>query len=355
MNLNYLRTWTEQLPTGDRLYSLLAIGLIAAAVLGGCLFISLAIVPQWRARGQLASKLAEVQQQLVEAERKGEKNPEQLKEKLATTQAKLNEAASVFFSESEAAEVLNNLYQYASESGVEIINLQTQPSSGEKKGAYDIRAFQLQVEGAFPKLMDFVSRIEEAALESFIIANVNIIEGEMLPTLTMDITLYTSPHSSGAAVPATSGATRPATPADLAQVNEALAFAWASGEWKQAIDLINQILTIEPHYDDMVEKLYAAYVNYGYQLWEEGDTGGATTQFNLALEIKPEGEEALAGLQQAAATPSPTLTVEEQLAQRLHEPWAAEDWEEVIKFDRADTGDQPRLRRFDREALRSSC
>ncbi|GEM_PF-600752 len=119
-------------------------------------------------------------------------------------------------------------------------------------------------------------------------------------------------------------------------------------EWGEVIGLIEQILAINPDNADMVEKLYAAYVNYGRQLAEEGDPDGAVAQFNSALKIKPDGVEAQAGLEQAATqVPTPTPAVvpistpalaEEQLVQRLHESWAiasdddrrAEEWEEVI-------------------------
>ncbi len=331
--MNYLNNWREYIPTGERLYSLLAIVAIIAIGLGYFFFISFSIVPQLRVRDELISQLASAEKALMEAKRAREESPDQLREQVATAQATLNEAANVFLSESQAAEVLNKLYQYAGESGVEIVALQTQPSpQEEKKGnVYDARTFQLQVRGDFPRLVGFVSQIKEAAFKSFVITNVNIAEGaedeesKEQHILTMNITLYTSPYSSGAGV-------QPTPPASLTQLNEALVAAWASGEWSQAIGLIKQILAIDPQYDDMVEKLYTAYVNYGYQLLAEGNAGGAITQFNLALEIKPGGEEATAGLQQAATTPSPTLTVEEQLAQRLHEPWAAENWPEVISL-----------------------
>jgi LysM repeat protein len=323
--MNYLENWREHIVAKERLYSLLALVVIIAIGFGDFLFVKSFIVPQLRVRKELASQLASAEKDLMGAEKAQEQAPEGLREQVATAQATLNEAANVFLSEAQAAEALNRLYQYASESGVEITDLQTQPSPmEEKKGVYDVRMFRLQVEGALPKLTDFISRIKEAAFKSFIITNVNITKGEELHTLTMDITLYTSPYSSGAVVQA--------TPASLTQLNEALAVTLASRDWEQVIDLINQILAIDPYYDDMVEKLYAARVNYGYQLLGEGDTGRAATQFNLALEIKPDGEEAIAGLQQAVATPPPTLTVEEQLAQHLHEAWAAENWEEVISL-----------------------
>ena len=105
---------------------------------------------------------------------------------------------------------------------------------------------------------------------------------------------------------------------------EGLHEPWAAEDWKQVIELIEQILAIKPNYDDMAEKLYAARVNYGLQLIEQGNPDQAVVQFNRALEIKPDGAEAQAGLEQAR-----TLTVG-QLEQSLHESWAAEDWEEVI-------------------------
>lgn len=322
--MNYLENWREYIPDKERLYPLLAIVVIIAIGLGYFLFINSSIIPQLRVRKELVSQLASAERDLREAEKNQQGAPERLKQQVATAQATLNEAADFFLSESQAAEALNKLYQYASESGVEIINMQAQPSPEGKKSVYDVRTFRLQVKGTLPKLTDFISRIKEATFKSFLITNVNITESQELHTLTMDITLYTSPYSSGTVVQE--------TPTSLTQLNEALAIAVATRDWEQVISLINQILAIDPDYDDMVEKLYAAHVNYGYQLLEEGNTDGAATQFNLALEIKPGGEEAIAGLQQASTTPSPTLTAEEQLAQRLDEAWAAENWEEVISL-----------------------
>lgn len=337
--MNYLRNWKEYIPSGKRLYSLLAVVIIIAAVLGDVLFTIFSILPQWRIRSELTFQLAAAEQQRLDAERTQGEGPDKLREQLEAAQAELDEAASLFFSESQAAEVLNNLYQYAEESDVEILNLQNlQGQSGpeegeeEKKGIYDVRAFQLQVAGAVPNLIAFMSRIKEATFKSFTISNVNIVEGEELHTLTMDITLYTSPYSSGAAGQAEPIIIPTATPIDLTQLEESLATAWTSENWDQAIDIINQILAVDPDHDDVMEQLYTAHVNYGYQLLADGDSSGAIAQFNLALEIKPGGEEAVTGLQQASVTPTPTLTTEEQLEQRLDEAWEAGDWEEAISL-----------------------
>jgi tetratricopeptide (TPR) repeat protein len=330
--MSFLDDWREYLPSQERLYAVVGLVVIVAIGVGDFLFVRSSIIPQLRARQALISQLASAEKELREAQQTQGDTPERLREQVATAEATLDEVANRFLSESQAAGVLNRLYEHASESGVAIVNLQTQPGSGEKQDVYDPRRFRLQVEGTLPKLIEFVSRIKEAALESFKITDVNITEGEVLHTLTLDITLYTSPYASATGVQDMPAVPPLATTTVLPQLEQALVAAWASEEWAQAIDLINRIRAIDPSYDDMADKLYTAHINYGYQLLEQEDVDGATAQFHAALEIKPGGEEVAAGLQEASATPSPTLTVEEQLAQRLHEPWAAEDWEEVISL-----------------------
>jgi len=352
--MSFLSNLKEHVPSGARLYSLLAFVVIIAIGLGYVFYIRSSILPHLQVRNELTSQLAAAEQQLMEAQRSQHEGPEGLEEQLAEAQAALDEAASVFLSEAEASEVLNRLYQYADESDVEIVSLQdqrgttTEEEGGEgeeevavegeveveeaKKDTYDVRVFRLQVEGAASNLIAFVSRIEETAYRGFIITNVDIAEGEERHVLTMDITFYTSPYSSGAAERVTPVVTPVPTSADLTPLEESLAAAWASEDWEQVIVLINQILAVDPDYDGAVEKLYTAYVNYGYRLLEEGDNDAAITQFNLALEIKPDGDEASAGLQQAAVMPTPTLTAEEQLAERLDDEWEAANWEEVISL-----------------------
>ncbi|MDY6875170.1 MAG: LysM peptidoglycan-binding domain-containing protein [Chloroflexota bacterium] len=344
--MNSLSNWKEYIQSGERLYSLLALVAIVAMGLGYAFFIRSSVIPQLQARDELVSQLAEAEQRLMEAQRPQGENIEELEEQLAEAQVALDEAASVFLSEAEAADVLNRLYQYADESGVEIVSLQDQHSTttgegegeeggegeGEetKKDTYDVRVFRLQVEGAASNLITFVSRIEETAYRGFIITNVNIVENEDRHLLTMDITFYTSPYSSGATEQVTPVVTPVPTPENLAPLEESLAAAWAAEDWEQAIVLINQILAVDPDYDDAMEKLYTAHVNYGSRLLEEGDNDEATTQFNLALKIKPAGEDALAGLEQAAVTPTPTLTAKEQLVERLDDEWEVANWGEVI-------------------------
>jgi len=354
--MDYLRNWREYVPIKDRL-SLLA--LLAVIVIGfaDVLLVRSSIIPRWRDKGDLASQLAEADKALEKAQKAQEASPDGLRKQIAAAQARLNDVAGAFLSDSQAAEVRNKLYQYASESQVEIASLQTQPPPEKKTNAYDVTKFRLQANGAFPNLMGFLSRIKEAAFESFIMTNVNLTEGEKQDTLSMDITIYTSPYSSGAvvqptpiitptgtpvltpvatplgtptpvAIPTgtpvpTPVATPIVTPSPMLTVEEQLAQSlhepWAAKDWEKVIRIVEQILAINPDYDDMNQKLYAAHVNYGRQFAAEGRLEEAKAEFTRALEIKPDGGEAIAELKALAGeTPAPAVTPTTQPQYIIH-------------------------------------
>jgi len=337
-SLQNLRTNIELM---DR-QTLLALVAVIVLVVANILFIRSSILPQWSERRELTSSLASARKELEKARKAQGTSAEDLQKKLDAQKSALSELANRFLTEAQAAEILNNLYQYASESQVEITSLESRaaPPEEEQKDSYTINRYWLEAKGDLPNLLEFMTRIKEAAFESFVMTDLTITEEEERHTLSIGITLYSSPLSSGAVVQATPAVT--VTPESVAQLEQMLAAAWDSENWEQVIALIPQILSMEPEYEGMNEKLYSAHVNYGYQLLNQGNPAGAAEQFNQALEIRPDGPEALKGLEQAKAwgptptvappTPAPALTKEEQLAQSLHEPWAAKDWPRVISI-----------------------
>lgn len=123
---------------GERLYILVALAAMAVLVIGYVLFVVAFILPQSRARNQAISQLASAEQKLAEARKAQEKSPEKLQAQLATAQATLNQAGSLFLTDAQAAESLNNLSTYASQSDATIISLQANPGSSQEKGAYDV-------------------------------------------------------------------------------------------------------------------------------------------------------------------------------------------------------------------------
>lgn len=325
--MNYLTRWIEYIRSKDR-YFLLGLVALVVIALAYLLFVPF-FVGRCRHRIQLASQVVAAQKALATAKKAEEKSPEVLEKQIATAQATLDAVASVFLTDSQAAEVLIKLYEYANETQVEIVGLQTQPApekvqetpeKGEEKRACEVRALQLEARGALPDLMAFVSRVEMSAIETLMVTNVSIIESDKLYTLSMDITLYTSPFASGAVVQPTSSATLTATPMTkestpsptatpvctttptltleerLQQMAQSLHELWAAENWEAVIGVIEQIRALDPDYDDITEKLYAACVNYGYKLLDEGRLEGAKEQFSQALAVKPDGGEAMEGL-----------------------------------------------------------
>ena len=324
-----------------RVYTIVATVLIVMIGLGLLIFYRFTILPPLKLREELISRVGLARSEAIKAESSAAagSSSQELLEEIEATKAELQKQALGFLTEAQAAEVLDKLYQYTEESDVEILRLESKPSAGEegqpssegegqpstegkgeassedkaqpapeakKNELYDTRAFQVEVMGMLPDLTDFVSRIKEASRKSVRIDNVNIPESEQEPHhLTMDITIYTSPYALAGAEQAASGT----TPESLSYLYDSLAIAWSAAEWDKAIKLISHVLAIEPDHAGMVDRLYAARVNLGYELLDKGENQKATTQFTLALQIKPDGPEALAGLQRMPPTPAGSMTV----------------------------------------------
>ena len=289
--MTFIRKWRDYLPTIDQptMLAIAAVILVAIAYL----FLGILIAQQFLERTGLNKEIALVEHSLAEAKELQKKRPGELREEIAAAQATLTAALKDFPSEAESMQEVNKIYQYASENQVEIVSLQAQPTpEGEEAyEAYNVKQFRLQATGSIPRLTAFLSQVEEGTVETLILTDVSIVESEGTHTLSANLTLYTSPL---APTPMVTLAPTPVA-GDLAELERRLNDAWAAEDWEEAIGLIRQILSIDPNYDEMTEKLYAAHVNYGYKLLNEGKPG-AMAQFAAALSIKPDGVEAMEGL-----------------------------------------------------------
>ncbi len=181
------------------LYSLLAIVLIVGIGAGYVLFYSKAIAPALSSRDKLIAQLATAQQSLIGAKSVSEQSPADLASQLASAQATLSAASSIFLSPAQTSQITDALYQYASASHVSLTDLQMQPSTNSTdKNALSVTTARLQVQGDAHQLVDFVSRIKEASVKGFVINNLSITSDNATSRLTMDIALYTLPTIAGA-------------------------------------------------------------------------------------------------------------------------------------------------------------
>lgn len=333
--MSFLRDLGERLPTGDRLYMMLAVAVIAAALVVSIAFVGFFLIPELEARRENADQVAEVEQQMLMTRQSGpDRTSEEIQEALATNEAEIDEVASSFFADSQAARLIDKLYAYADETGVEIVSLQNVPEREEESEnpLYDVNAFQLEALGTVADLIDFVSSIREAASPTFAIENTSVGTGDRGPILTLDFVIYTSPYSLRTDLEPTPQLTPSPTPANLAELEDALDVATNRRDWAQVIRVLRQIGAIAPDYPELEDRIYRAYVEYGYQLLDQGRLDEAETQFNLALGIKPNGEEAMAGLARVSFTPTPTPTALQQLEAELNAAWAEENWVQVINI-----------------------
>lgn len=314
----------------DNLLGFVAIAVIILLVIVYLFFTFTAIVPRWTARTELATQVEAVRSNLVATQ--GQVIlPEAIQGQLAETAVRRDAAANQFLSETQAADILNQLYQYAAASGVSIADLQAQVTVGEvstgegaAKPLYDVRTFFMQVTGDVPALMSFLSLIRETTIPGVELENLNITTSEdetQPPTLTVNLLLYTSPLSTGATIadlPELESDLLPdiplpvlptATPvSERAQLEATLHEPWSAENWPEVIRILEQILALSPGDGETTAKLYSAYVNYGYQLLVQQQPEAARVAFAQALTFQPDGADALLGLQTVdagLATPTP--------------------------------------------------
>ncbi len=291
----------------ERLYSACLVGMLCLGLIGYAMFASARIVPAVRTWHALTEEVESARHALGEARGAQAQSPETLRKQVTSAESRLRDAAAILLPEAEAADVVARLQRCATESGVTLTALQGQPARREAGPAtYDLRTFRVQATGPLVELEDFVSRVGAISPHGLLISNLSIVEGKQGHTLTMDLTMYASPYAEGGLLPTGSLLPGPSPAGGTTAANlSALDAAWAAGDWPRAIALIERILAAEPAARAMLDKLYAAYVNYGHRLLQEGNAAAAIAQLTFALEIRPEGPEALYYLQQASAALSP--------------------------------------------------
>lgn len=175
------------------------------------------VVPQVRTNEALSTQIAAVSaevsaRQTAEAE-EARAVVANLEGQLARIGDSLKVAANSFWKERQVDSILDRLYGYAHAAGVELTQLQAQVNGQANEGrsaraeavnvgaGYGVHVLRLQVNGATPRLMNFMARIREAAIPTISFSNVAFSsrgsgQGEGA-SLTFDVLVYISPHASG--------------------------------------------------------------------------------------------------------------------------------------------------------------
>lgn len=327
-----VEAWRDQIPTGDRLYSLIGLLLIAILGVGLALYAILRIMPEAQNRAAAIAQVTQLEQNLAAQEQIRDQVPETLRRQIASTQTSLTESLQALMTEAQAAATLNNLYQYASRTGVTIVALENRPNPQSNIApAVDVRGFSIQAQGTLPALLNFGTTIEEASASSFVITKLTIEEGEAGHLLSMDILLYTSSLATGATSQSQPAEGNEGVVTELAQSGKGLLPILGGTEWGKAIALLSQAVQSNPT-EDLWQTLSGAYLNYGYELLAQGDLTTAAAQFQAVLEKEPNSEAALTGLDQILAISQAALSPAEKVLQLLESSQSGGDWQEAINL-----------------------
>lgn len=185
----------------ENVMEVLAGGVIVLLLIGYLIFIATTLVPQLMLRTEMANQMAAAEAALAQRTGSQQGAPSALQAQVAAAEAELAAAAGVFLTEQEAAGFLNRLYQVADATNVVIQDLQAQSAPADlEKAAYDMRLFRLTAEADdVSNLTTFVGQIQETAVVGIMVQNVTITNGAApaLPTLTLELAIYTSPFASG--------------------------------------------------------------------------------------------------------------------------------------------------------------
>lgn len=184
-----------------KIVALLPIMLIGLILMGNILFAAAVIFPQWRIHESLTAEIRSGQAALES--QAAAQNPDErqviLQSQVNTAWDQLGETANAFLTPGQADLLIQQLYQYAQDSQVEITALRSQtPTQPEAdQPVYEIRQYRLQVTGAAPNLLDFLVRIREAAVPSVVVNNLALTQAANEHTLMLDLLMYTSPLAGG--------------------------------------------------------------------------------------------------------------------------------------------------------------
>lgn len=172
---------------------LLAPVLLGVLMLTGNIFFGVTIIlPERNTNTDLSTLVAHNKQAAAEKMQPTEDNSSVLQAQIESAESGLNTSAEILLTEDLASDLLDNLYQYADESSVEITTLQLQPSPPlAEDDPFEVKIFLLEVQGTVPNLMAFLIRARETAVPSVAVRSLSLVDN----TLKMELRLYVSPYA----------------------------------------------------------------------------------------------------------------------------------------------------------------
>ena len=174
--MSKLKTLFEGIPLLQDVRSALALVVLAIS-LGLLLVFGVSLIRLIPTYSKLVVDLKLTQAALEQARQLQKENPPKLRSEIALTQALLEEAASVFPSDQQAMNQLDDVYRYASEAGVYVAKLEKLVNTPEEESetTYTTRRVFLEATGDLRQLTNFIRLLTQVALPTFNLDNLKII------------------------------------------------------------------------------------------------------------------------------------------------------------------------------------
>lgn|GEM_PF-7091494 len=251
---------------------------------------------------------------------------------LATLQAQREEFQFAIPSEVDSTEVLAHIVATAAAQGVNLRRLEARDPFTVTVGsrAYWVLGYAVQVEGDLAAVSAFLTALESGPIGTLVLDQVQV-EARPTPTstppsassntpvpppppyrATLIVQVYTretGPEGSSVLPPTLSPQER------TRQLERLVDEARQQGDWTRVISLLLVLRSDRPDDPDLEAQLVEAYVRDGQRRMLAGQFELAEAAFRAALEIDPENEAALEGLDRLETLrPTPTSTPTPALA-----------------------------------------
>lgn len=243
---------------------------------------------------------------------------------LATLEAQRLQMQFAFPSEVDSTEVLAHIVTTAAIQGVNLRQLQALEPVSVTVGAgtYRVLAYQVQAEGELASLSAFLTALESGPVSTIALDQIQL-EAQPTPTpsssepsslpplyrasLVVEVYMRLAGPEITPLPPAGT-----ISPQERVRELEALVEAARREEdWARVVSLLSVLRSFRPHDSELAAQMVQAYLCDGQRRLDAGQFQLAEADFRAALEVDPDNQEAMEGLERLAAllpTATPTAT-----------------------------------------------
>lgn len=243
-------------------------------------------------------------------------DPEALRQRIAERRAALHEVLAGLPTTQQVDDEIGRYYQYANELGAQLVRMEAIANAPEAASlsAYREQRFLLGLRGELPRLLRFLGRISNVPYRGVIVDNIaigpDVADGATDAVASADLAMFAAHVALDTTPIPIQEVVSPAPTAivgqsdNISELEALMRRAMADQDWATAVAHGRHILLLDPSRQEIVQTLYHAHLNWGRALAAAGRVAEAQQQYNEALMLMPNGQEAQEGLA-ALATPTP--------------------------------------------------